>query len=81
MTIKFNENVLLSNKTYFGEKKIYKYFIGYTCLAESSLDSVFKKDENYYLKMFLKESKHSEKEEIRQVIEDLDISSDESNEE
>ena len=33
----------------------------HTCLAVISLDSALKKDENYYLQVFLKECKYTEK--------------------
>ena len=53
----------------------------YACLAVISLDSALKKDENYYPQLFLKEYKYFEKEVIRHVIEDPEISYDESDEE
>ena len=55
----------------------------HTCLAVISLDSALKKDENYYLKVFLKECKYIEKKVIRHIDDNLsDFSSDdESNEE
>ena len=50
----------------------------YTCLAVILIDFVLKKDENYYLQVFLKECKYIEKEKkiIRYIIDDLEISSD-----
>ena len=57
----------------------------HTCLAVISLDPAFKKDENYYPQVFLKECRYIEKEkkEIRHINENLsDIcSSDEYDEE
>ena len=50
----------------------------YTCLAVILIDFVLKKDENYYLQVFLKECKYIEREKkiIRYIIDDLEISSD-----
>ena len=56
----------------------------YTCLAVISLDSTLKKDENYYLQVFLKECKYIEKKVVRHIhdtLSDLSYSSGESNEE
>ena len=55
----------------------------HTCLAAISLDSALKKDENYYLQVFLKECKYIEKKVIRHIrhIVDLESSSDDSDEE
>ena len=50
-------------------------------LAVLSLDSAFKKDENCYLKVFLKEYKYIEKMVIIHIIDDLESSSDDSDEE
>ena len=46
-----------------------------------SLDSVLNKDENYYLQVFLKECKYMEKKVIRHIIDDLESSTDDSDEE
>ena len=51
--------------TDFSDKKIPKVGSNHTCLAVVSLDSALKKDENYYLQMFLKECKYVEKKVIR----------------
>ena len=40
--------------TYFYDKNIPKVGSSHTCLAVISFDSAFKKDENYYVQMFLK---------------------------
>ena len=57
----------------------------YTCLTVISLYSALKKDENYYPKMFLKESKHNERKKvIRNIndnLSDISSSSDVSDEE
>ena len=56
----------------------------YTCLAVILIGFVFKKVENYYPQVFLKECKYIEKEEkkvIRHITDDLDIFSDDSDEE
>ena len=58
-------------------------FYDHTCLAVISLDSALKKDENYYLQVFLKECKYTEKKLIRHINDNLSdfSSSDESDEE
>ena len=66
--------------TDFHDKEIPKASSDYTCLAVINVDSTLKKDENYYLQVFLKESNYTEKEVIRHIIEDPEISSDESDE-
>ena len=48
------------------------------CLAVISLDSALKKDDNYYLQVLLKECKYIEKKVIRHIINDLESSSDDS---
>ena len=45
----------------FCDKKISKLDFNHTCLAEITLDSALKKDDNYYPKVFLKECKYIEK--------------------
>ena len=47
--------------TDFCDKKIPKLDSNHTCLAVISLDSALKKDDNYYLLVFLKECKYIEK--------------------
>ena len=39
----------------------------HTCLAVNSLDSAFKKDDNCYPQVFLKECKYTEKKVIRHI--------------
>ena len=39
------------------KKKFKKLYSNHTCLAVISLDSALKKNDNYYLQMFLKEGK------------------------
>ena len=50
----------------------------HNCLAVISLDSALKKDKNYYRPVFLKECKYIKKKVIRHIIEDLESSSDDS---
>ena len=52
----------------------------HTCLAVISLDSALKKDENYYLQVFFKKCKYIEKKVIRDIVDDLESSSDDSDE-
>ena len=67
----------------FYDKRIPKVKYNHTCLAVISLDSAFKKDENYYPQVFLKECKYIEKKVIRHINDNLSDSSsdDESDEE
>ena len=58
----------------------------HTCLSVISLDSAFKKDEDYYLQVFLKECKYIEKKVIRHINDNLSgfsssVESDDSDEE
>ena len=55
--IKSNGNEL----TDFLDKEIPKVDSNHCCLAVISLDSAFKKDENYFFQVFLKESKYNKK--------------------
>ena len=48
----------------FTIKKLPKLVYNFTCSVVILLDFVFKKDENYYTKVFLKEYKYIEKEKI-----------------
>ena len=43
----------------------------HTCLAVVGLDSALKKDDNYYLQVFLKECKYIEKKVIRHIHDNL----------
>ena len=53
----------------------------HTCLEVITIDSVLKKkDENYYQQAFLKKSKYAEKEVIRHITKDLEVSADDSDE-
>ena len=47
--------------TDFYDKKILKVDSNHTCLAVITLDSAVKKNDNYYLEVFLKECKYIEK--------------------
>ena len=53
----------------------------HTCLAVISLDSAPKKNDNYYPQVFLKVCKYIEKKAIGHIIHDLEISSNDSDEE
>ena len=48
--------------TDFHDKEIPKAGCNHTCLAVITIDSALKKDDNYYLQVFLKEWKYTEKE-------------------
>ena len=50
----------------------------HTCLTVISLDSAFKKDGNYHAQVLVKECKYIEKKVIRTFIDDLESSSDDS---
>ena len=52
-------------------KKIPKVDSSHSFLAVISLDSALKKDDNYYLQMFLKEYKYIEKKVIRHINDNL----------
>ena len=52
------------NDAGFYDKEIPKVVSNYTCLAVISLDSILKKDENYYPQVFLKECKYIEKKQL-----------------
>ena len=70
--------------TYFYDKEIPKVDPTHTYLAVSSFDSALKKDDNYYLQVFLRECKYTEKKVIRHIshnLSDFSISSDGSDEE
>ena len=47
------------------------HFPNHTCLTVISLASALKKDESYYLQVFLKECKHIEKKVIRHIVDNL----------
>ena len=53
----------------------------HTCLAVISLNSAPKKNDNYYPQVFLKVCKFIEKKAIGHIIHDLEISSNDSDEE
>ena len=70
--------------TDFYDKKISKLDSNHTCLAVISLDSAFKKNDNYYPEVFLKECKYIEKKVVMHIhdhLSDFSHSSDESDEE
>ena len=47
----------------------------HTCLAVISLDSVLKKDDNYYLQVLWKKCKYIEKKVVRHIYDNLSYSS------
>ena len=53
--------------TDFYGKRIPKVDSNYNCLAVISLDSALKKDDNYYLQVFLKECKYIERKVLRHI--------------
>ena len=57
--------------TDFYNKKIPKMDSNHTCLAVISLNSALKKDDNYYLQVFLKECKYIEKKVVRHIHDNL----------
>ena len=64
----------------FYDKEVPKAGSNHTCLAAIMNDSVLKKEENYYLQELLKECQYIEKEVIRHITEDLEVSPDGSDE-
>ena len=57
--------------TYFYDKQITKVDSNHSCLPVTSLDSALKKDENYYLLVFLKDCKYIEKKVVRYINDKL----------
>ena len=57
--------------TDFYDKKITKGDSNHTCLAVISLDSALKKQDNYYLQVFLKKCKYIGKKVIRYINDNL----------
>ena len=55
----------------FYDKKNSKVDSNHTCLAVISLDFALKKDDNYYLEVFLKECQYIEKKVIRNMNDNL----------
>ena len=64
--------------TDFYDKEVPKGDSNHTCLEVISLDSALKKDENYYPQVFSKECKYIEKKVIWHIMDDLESSSDDS---
>ena len=56
---------------FYDEEEIPMVDPNHTCLAVISLDSILKKNENYYLQVFLKECKYIEWKTIRHVYDNL----------
>ena len=87
----YNENYLKTKikshgneVTDFYDKKIPKLDSNHTCLAVISLNFALKKNDNFYLQVFLKECKYIEKKVIRHIsnnLSDYSYSSDEYDEE
>ena len=70
----YNKNFLKTKMKSYGDevtdfygKEIPKVYFNCTCLAVISLDSALKKDENYYLQVFLKEHNYIKKIVIRHI--------------
>ena len=63
------------------DKEVPKVDSNHTCPAVISLGSALKKDENCYLKVFLKELKYAKKKVIRHITQDIEIFSSNSDEE
>ena len=57
--------------TDFYDKQITKVDSNHSCLPVTSLDSALKKDENYYLLVFLKDCKYIEKKVVRYINDKL----------
>ena len=57
--------------TDFYNKKFLRQTLNHTSLAVISLDSTLEKDDNYYLQVFLKECKYTEKKVIRHINDNL----------
>ena len=81
-----NKNLLTTKIKFHGDdvkdfykKEIPKADSNHVCLAVISLDSALKKDENYYLQVFLKECKYIKRKVVKHIMDDLQSSSDDSN--
>ena len=61
-------------------KKFLKVDCNHTCLAVISLDSAVNKDGNCCPEIFLRQCKYIEKKVIRHIIDDLESSADDSDE-
>ena len=64
--------------TGFYDKKVSKVHSNHSCLAVISLDFAPNEDGNYYLQVFFKKCKYIEKKVIRYIIDDIESSSDDS---
>ena len=60
--------------TDFYDKEIPKVDSNHTCYAVISLDPPFKKDDSYYLQVFLKECKYIERKVVRHIYDNLSYS-------
>ena len=66
--------------TDFYDKEIPKVDCNHTCLAKICLDSVLKKNEMYYLQVFLNECKYIDNKVIRHIIDNFSDFSNDSDE-
>ena len=66
--------------TDFYDRQVPKVGSNHTYLVVICLDSALNKDENYYPQVFVKERKYIEKRVIRHIIDNLENSSDDSDE-
>ena len=67
--------------TGFYKKEIPKIDFNHTSLEVISFDSALKKDEKYYLQVFLKECKYMNKKVIRHIAQNIEIFPRDSDEE
>ena len=58
-------NPYIDEITYFYDEETPKVYSNHTCLIVISLNSTLRKDENYFLQVFLREIKYIEKKLIR----------------
>ena len=58
-------NHYINEITYFYDEETLKVCCNHTCLIVISLNSTLRKDENYFLQVFLREIKYIEKKLIR----------------
>ena len=77
----FKSALVYLKVTNFSHKEILNVDSNHTCLTVVSLDFVLKKDESYYPQVFLREYKYINEKAVRHIIDDLESSSDEFDEE
>ena len=71
MVVKLHMEFHGDEVTYFYDKKMSKLDSNHTCLVVISLNSALKKDDNYYLQVFLKEFKYIEKKVVKDIHDNL----------